>query len=123
MKIIIVLFFVLLISCEQNIKIECIHKEHVKYTFNQLDKMDAGFDKAENFEDDLLYINLFLQKITKIESKAYFGDVYFYESRKNYKEDLRNWKKWLILNNCNIDSMDVEILKKEMIKFRELHNY
>lgn len=121
------MFFLAIIfySCKNknNINYDCLEKKHVRYVYDKLNEMDSGYSKAEYFAGELLLTNLFLQDISELRSSAYFGDVSYYKSRREYIKDLELWKNWFNENKCDISQAKVDSVIQNIKLLQDAYKY
>lgn len=102
---------ILISSCAKNL---CSEKESVKIVSEQLDYLEDNYMRDFPLTGNLLYANLFLSKLSRIESLAEYGDVSVYQDYNDYKIDLKSWKIWLKENQCEIEREDIESIVEEL---------
>jgi hypothetical protein len=57
----------------------------------------------------------FLEKLTKINSSISYGDVSFYESYSDFKNDRKKWTLWFRENKCVFTDEEIKKIEKTII--------
>lgn len=60
-------------------------------------------DKNNNgLSGESLRAIFYLERLTNLKSRAEIGDISYYNSRKDYRKDMRQWDNWYKDNKCII---------------------
>lgn len=76
--------------------------------------LKVTIEKGDPLHGEVLLANLYLSKLTTIESKAQYGDVSFYADYADYKDDLQNWREWYRPHRCEIKECELVSLEADI---------
>lgn len=106
-----VFLFVLQGTCFND---ECKNSEAYKITEAHLINLTSRYQRDLVLGGDILYSILYLENISNIASRVAYGDVTVYLEHKDYKEDVKAWRKWLSENRCTINMDQVSETRRNL---------
>ncbi|MCB0689451.1 MAG: hypothetical protein KDC53_23090 [Saprospiraceae bacterium] len=109
----VVALFVLQGSC---INDECKNNDAYKITEAHLRNLADKYKRDLVLGGDILYSILYLEDISKIASRVAYGDVTVYLNHKDFKEDLKAWRKWLARHKCTLNMDQVSKTRQNLIQ-------
>lgn len=96
-------------------KPECEVAPEVQDFFStQFDEIQTCLNRTNIVSGKALLAISYLERITAIKSSVEYGDVSYYESKKDYRVDRRKWNKWYEENKCELSARKIDSVKKEL---------
>jgi hypothetical protein len=90
----------LLMGCNSQ---DCEVDEIFRKTFNEMTGIvKKDYRSQEGLPNRSVRAIFYLEGISGIKSTAVIGDLSYYETSKDFKSDLKNWKEWFKINRCEI---------------------
>jgi len=88
------------------------NKENFKKFLNIIKGREAG--GKSTFVDEYKEAINFLSLVTGIDSKADYSSTFGYRDKADYKNDMKQWKKWYKENQCKITNEYVDSVYKRV---------
>jgi|688.fasta_scaffold261474_1 hypothetical protein len=88
------------------------NKENFKKYLNIIKSREV--DGKTTFVDEYREALNFLSLVTGIDSKADYSSTFGYRDKTDYKNDMKQWKKWYKENQCKITEQYVDSVYKRV---------
>ena len=98
-------------SCNKKCEVSPLVESTFSYHFTMLN----SHQKNKVLSSDFINSLSFLSEISKIDSKANFGDVSVYIRYKDYISDVKRYKNWYNENKCHLTREQIVSISQKSI--------